>query len=247
MLGGAGRVQRVVDEVGQHAADFPGGHQLIVPLGGDGELELRAALSGLDHLRLNQRVDRRTGGAQHVAHALHVAVDLIHVGDRLAGLVHLNQAVDDLQVIHEVVPLGAHLAVEALQLAVGLLQLLRLVHQLQAGQRRADVRHRAPAHDGHAQQRRHAGERSLHADAEHPVDQHDHGQPRDDLQNVKDDGDGRRLLHLDMAGHIARCRNLELHSPHSGRLRRHLSCSDQRKKKSRAEPGSAPHGRRDYS
>lgn len=144
----------------------------------------------------------RAGRAHHAADALHIAVELVHIGHRLARLVHLNQAVDHLNVIHKVVPLGAHLAVEVFELRIRFLQLLRAAHHAQAGQRRADIRQRAPADDGEAQQRHHPHDALLHPAEQHPPHERQHHDSGDNLQHVDGDGYQGGFFHLEMVVHL---------------------------------------------
>ena len=146
-----------------------------------------------------QGVHGGNGGLQNAAHAQNVAVDPLDVLHGLAVFLHLRQAEDHLKVVHEVVALAAQRGVQILQLAIGLLQHVRLFGDLFRVFRVADVQRRAPADDGqtNAQQRqlRAAGEKGdsveqdIEKDAEH----------RADLHGVDGDGEARGFLDVHSA------------------------------------------------
>ena len=98
--------------------------------------------------------------------------------------------------------LGAHLAVEIFELHIGFLKLLRAAHHAQAGQRRADIRQRAPADDGETHQRNHPHDALFHPAEQHFAHEQHHHHARDDFQHVDGDGQQRRLLHLKVIVHL---------------------------------------------
>ena len=166
--GGVGHgVDGVVDEVAQHAAHLPAGQRQALPRRADAHLHADAAFLAIGGLGGEQGVDGGAGGLQRAADELYIAIDALDVVLRFLILPHLDQAEDHLQVVLEIMALGAQRAVQVLQLRIGVLKHFALAGDLAGVAGIADVQKRAPDHHkGHGADEQplgHAGEVELAA------------------------------------------------------------------------------------
>ena len=192
-------VHGVVHEVADDAAELPRRHGQALQRAADVHLQRDAAFLARRALDLQQRVESRHLGAQNRGNGPVLVVYALQIGGGLAVFLHLQQAVNHLQVVEKVVPLGAQLQVERVHLFIGRLQFADGALQPAGAQGILNVHARAPgghqrARDDHELQRpavarlRPRGEHIEHEGKQHA-----------DLHGVDHDGQHRGFLNVGLA------------------------------------------------
>ena len=165
-----------------------------MPRRADAHLHADAAFLAIGGLGGEQGVDGGTGGLQRAADELYIAIDALDVVLRFLILPHLDQAEDHLQVVLEIMALGAQRAVQVLKLRIGVLKHFALAGDLAGVAGIADVQKRTPDHHkGHGADEQplgHAGKVELAA--KKGVEHQPHGKKR--LRRVGGDGVTRDFI-----------------------------------------------------
>ena len=179
-------IQRIVDEVPQNTGDLPAGGGAIGAMGADFQKD--APFPGVFMLGIQKCIDGGIVGAHFPGDPTQILKETVHVGQGFLRFLQLDEAVDDLKLVHEVVPLGTHFTVEDFHLTVGLGELLFMPGGGEGLKCGKNIGKGAISHDGKTHQRRELGDGALKPAAQHAEDEQNHDNPGGELKDIGGNG-----------------------------------------------------------